>query len=301
MAKPYLYKVYGLTIASCVNCPHLPMGQGQPDVLIRDGEVPDKLPHATERNLYSQVAPGEVILFIPNVAKFWVQKGELITIQRYTETPDDRVCIYLFGSAMGALLHQRGRLVLHGSAIAFNHSAVLFLGRSGAGKSTLAAAFQQQGYPVVTDDICAIEVSPQGLQLYPSSPQIKLRVDACEKLGHDFQQYPELGADQDLKYGVGSKYNFWKQPLPLKKIYVLAPYKQNDFRLQAIVGSEIFAVLSRQTYRLMLLQAMGYASQHLKQCIQVANQVPISRIARPDQGFLVQELVKFIQDNIMNE
>jgi serine kinase of HPr protein (carbohydrate metabolism regulator) len=41
-----------------------------------------------------------------------------------------------------------------------NGKAVLVCGGSGAGKSTVAAALVQRGYPLVTDDVCA--VSPSG-------------------------------------------------------------------------------------------------------------------------------------------
>ena len=50
------------------------------------------------------------------------------------------VRVFLLGSCIGALLHQRGILVLHAGAIHTDKGAVLFTGPWGIGKSTLLAA-----------------------------------------------------------------------------------------------------------------------------------------------------------------
>lgn len=49
-------------------------------------------------------------------------------------------------------VHARGRLCLHGSAIARGGRAIAIVGRSGAGKSTLAASLIERGFALVADD-----------------------------------------------------------------------------------------------------------------------------------------------------
>ena len=58
---------------------------------------------------------------------------------------------------MGILLHQRGRMVLHASAVNINDGAVAFMGHNGAGKSTTTFSFMASGYPLVADDILSLE------------------------------------------------------------------------------------------------------------------------------------------------
>ena len=73
--------------------------------------------------------------------------------------------------------------MLHASAVHVNGKAVLFCGPSGAGKSTLAAALAQRGYPLVTDDLCAITLAPGAPPMvHPDGRQLKLWAQAIERL-----------------------------------------------------------------------------------------------------------------------
>jgi len=88
-----------------------------------------------------------------------------------------------FGSVFGILLHQREEIVLHASAVRVNGRAILFCGASGAGKSTLAAVLAQRGLPLITDDVCAITLSPAGAPMVHSDGlHLKLWAQAIERL-----------------------------------------------------------------------------------------------------------------------
>jgi hypothetical protein len=69
---------------------------------------------------------------------------------------------YIDGTAFGALLYQREHFVMHASAIQIGDIAVLFCGASGAGKSTIAAAMVNAGHGQIADDMCAIDLLPDG-------------------------------------------------------------------------------------------------------------------------------------------
>jgi len=95
------------------------------------------------------------------------------------------VRLFLLGSAIGALMHQRGLLVLHGSTVKVGDECVVFLGSSGVGKSTLATQLRHRGYACLGDDVCAISIGEDGVpyaapayppaSLSPSVPPIPLR------------------------------------------------------------------------------------------------------------------------------
>ena len=90
------------------------------------------------------------------VARYLVSGGCEIIIEPHPTATEKDVRLFLLGSAMGALLLQRGIWPLHGSAIAGRSGAALFVGVSGSGKSTLVGAFHQRGFQVLADDVCAI-------------------------------------------------------------------------------------------------------------------------------------------------
>jgi len=151
----YVYHAYGLNIRSDLELPLLLPGKGNPDVTISYGTVPDSLPDVKGKGICFQAAKGELLLNVPNVAKYLIKNGDTIIIERHPETDADSVRLFLLGAAIGTLLHQRGFLVLHANAIVVDGGAVLFMGESGVGKSTTAAAFNQKGYAIAADDVCA--------------------------------------------------------------------------------------------------------------------------------------------------
>lgn len=57
------------------------------------------------------------------------------------------------------LLPPRGRLVVHGAAVASGGGAALLIGRGGAGKSTLAATALQAGWDFLGDDLVALSTA----------------------------------------------------------------------------------------------------------------------------------------------
>ena len=111
----------------------------------------------------------------PGVAALWWRPMPVQTTHE--------VVLFLMGSVMGALLHQRDYLPLHGSAIKTENGAALFLGTSSIGKSTIAAGFQKRGYPILADDLCAVAMDKDSRAIVlPGFPRLKLWADALKKL-----------------------------------------------------------------------------------------------------------------------
>src|SRR5208337_3198059 len=129
---------------------------GTTEVRIRRTSAPDRLDGATASGPSWQIAGESFLLNVPNVARFLLSKGAAIDFDPASAEALDDVPIFILGTVFGILLHQRGRITLHASAVRVNGGAVLFCGSSGAGKSTMAAALAQRGYPVASDDICPV-------------------------------------------------------------------------------------------------------------------------------------------------
>ena len=83
---------------------------GQPEVTIRLGRLPAGGPglQATDHGM---------LLTVDGIAQYAIADGADITIDREPGVPDANVRLYLLGSAMGVLLHQRGLLPLHANAV----------------------------------------------------------------------------------------------------------------------------------------------------------------------------------------
>jgi hypothetical protein len=153
------YALYGLLLDSEMECPKLVPAEApdaEPDDRIRLGPMPQALDDAKKKGVLYQISPDRFLLGLGKIARYLVSEGREIVIERVPGGSDDAVRVFLFGSVFGALLHQRGVLPLHGSAVMPSRGATIFAGPSNSGKSALAAAFHRRGYDVLADDVCAI-------------------------------------------------------------------------------------------------------------------------------------------------
>ena len=212
------YCAYGLRIHADLNCPELrphPQESGDPDVTIHLLPPSEKALEPAENGLY-EVQPGIFRLSVPGVAQYRVEEGRRIVIEPLADVPLEKVRLFLLGSAMGALLYQRGLFPLHGSAVETPWGAMIFVGTQGAGKSTLAAQFHRQGYRLLSDDVCAVAPAPDGLQILPALAQFRLCADAFERLGS-----PPGGRFDVDKFLVPMGEGYCPHPVPLRAIHVL--------------------------------------------------------------------------------
>jgi hypothetical protein len=293
--RKYQYTAYGLNIASCIHCPELLPGNGSPNVTIRYGTVPDSLASPKGKGACYEATPEQLLLSINGVARFLVSAGEEILIDRAPNSDDAEIRLYLLGSALGALLHQRGLLPLHASAFEANCGCIAILGHTGLGKSTLAGVFWKRGYRIITDDVCVVSVN--GIEaplVVPAYPQLKLWADAARKLGEEPQAMPKIHRKFE-KHGLPFKEGFCQEPLPLTRIYVLSTNNTLEFSLRLLKGMEKLTGLITNTYRAHFLEGLGRKTSHFKQCVAVAKHAVVKCVTRPREPFLLDELADLLE------
>jgi hypothetical protein len=132
---------------------------------------------------------------------------------------------YLLGIVLGLALYLRGLTCLHASAVVVDGKAVLFAGDAGGGKSSLAALFALHGYPVLTDDVVALQRDADELFVQPALPYVRLRPHLAETFFGRSHTLPRISPDWD-KYRLaldGTDLLFASQPAAPALIYLLAP------------------------------------------------------------------------------
>ena len=183
---PHTYILFGLAIKSDIVLPATPLStlppNHTPDVTIEYGVSPLSLENPVIANAFHQAKTDEFLLLVPGVARYHIYAGRHITVTPEPGAGKEDILLFLMGSSMGALLHQRHVLVLHAGAIAAKGGAILFTGPSGIGKSTLTAALHQRGYPFLADDICAISLTGPEPAVICGFPRLKLWEDTMARL-----------------------------------------------------------------------------------------------------------------------
>ncbi|MEY2878649.1 MAG: hypothetical protein RLZZ15_1029, partial [Verrucomicrobiota bacterium] len=120
LAHATFHQAFGLTIRSCFPLPELlapATTTAAPDVEVTHGEVPLDLPGAQSSGLRFQATADQLLLRVDGVARFLVSEGRSVVIAPEAGVHEEDVRAFLLGPVLGALLHQRDDLVLHGSAV----------------------------------------------------------------------------------------------------------------------------------------------------------------------------------------
>ena len=294
------FTCYGLTIDSKLALPELlesdPSMEGQPpDVTIRLGGVDQNgLPGGKQLGPFLWVTEESLWLQVPEVARFLVSNGNSITIDPAPGIDEDSLRVFLLGSALGALLFQRGYLVLHGNAVRIGDQCLVCVGHSGAGKSTLAAGFLQRGYEILADDVIPVDEHGRAL---PGFPRIKLWQDTADRLGIETGGLRRIRPEME-KFNYPLHDRFTDQPLPIRWVYILGSHHQSEIRFEKIRGLERFTPLRNNTYRVRFMEGMPLKTQHLQRCGQLAGRIHLTRVTRPDHGFELDNLIERILADI---
>jgi hypothetical protein len=293
----FFYRAFGLVIESQIECPELisVAGQPLPDVLVRCGATPGHLDDAVALGGWVEGRHTDILLKIRQVANYLIHGGREITVHAFENASPGDVRLYLLGSAMGAVLHQRGVLPFHGSSVCIDgRHAVTFSGPSGIGKSTLAAALLSKGYRMLADDVSAITFGKSGIPFVnPGMPQIKLCGNVFRQLGRSISDAQPVGKDTG-KYACSEHAAFVGDPLVSKTIYILGRHSENRFDNIVLKGMDKFHALRVNTYRPLFVKAMGMELAHFDLLRKLAGHTGVCMLLRPDGGFRLDELTDYV-------
>jgi hypothetical protein len=286
------YWAYGLHIHAEMDCPELPRDpqpDGNPDVIIRMLPPVPSVSESLEMGCY-EVRPGIFRLAVSRVAQYVVETGCSISIAPQEGSSAEEIRIFLLGSAMGALLYQRGLFPLHGSAIMTQWGAMIISGAQGSGKSTLAAEFHRQGYRLLSDDVCAVASTPEGLRVLPAPAHFRLCADAYERLGTP--QGARFNVD---KFVVSMNEGYHSDPAPLKAIHVLIDQESGDPKFAVLRGFDRVQRLLENLYRPQYLKGQDTQGDLMRLAGQIAERTTIAEVSRRRDPIKIERMVGFLE------
>jgi hypothetical protein len=284
----YRYAAYGLGLQSELVLPELVPSDVPPEVTVHVGEVaPSPRGKASEANL---------LFTETSVGKFFIIGNDEIVIQPLPGVEEAQLRLFLLGPVMAMLLQRRGLLVLHASAVAFDGGAVAFLGDTGWGKSTLAGAFQIQGFPLLADDVSAIQMEGEQPVVLPGFPQAKLWPEAATALGYPPEQLHELYPNSS-KFGYYFNGSFSREPHPLKAVYILGG-ANSCHQIVSCQPRLAFLNLIRHSWATNMPDNPQLDRLHFEHCSQLVRQVPIRLLRRQFSLTALPDLVRLIRGDV---
>lgn len=256
---------YGLHIASALtlNLPSAPTDGAE--VTIVAGTVPRPRPdQRPDGDGCWAATPDRALYFWPETGAFAVEDGARIVLDPDDGVDPDRVRFSVEGPLLATVLHQRGQLVLHASAVTWGDGAIAVAAHSGTGKSTTAGALVRRGARALTDDLVALDLSDVPT-LSPGGEGLKLWPASAEALGHDIEAMPTVG-ETGLKRRWMLAHDL--APRPLRHLVVLT------------TGDDV--AVERLAPSLAVLEVMGrsYCSELLRLQDGARNLADVSALVR---------------------
>ncbi len=264
------YCAFGLEISSEIELPGIiETADSVEDVRIILGKV--EVPLQVEGPNY--IVDGEdVYLWWEDIGQIRIHGGKQITIDAEDE---NQVIPFILGPVMSLLLHQRGFLVLHGSAVRIEDGAIAFLGYRGFGKSTTAINLYKRGHPLVADDILAIKFDEKGMPIvYPGYLHVRLSDDSYNNIKDS------TGVLTPIRTIVGklfcdASHGFSPEPVPLKGIYILE--KGEDIAIKSVNSQKDLLDLIVHSTAHRIFREKDQAN-NLLQCANLINNIPVRRL-----------------------
>ena len=294
----YSYAAYGLSIRSEIELPELPVVEIlDADVEIRAGAVPESLPGAVQIHEHWHVSPGALLFSSGCAGRFLITGGNRIEVDRTPGCDIDTFRMALTGTGFASLLHQRGYLTLHASAVRVGNGAAILAGRSGVGKSTLAAGLSLRGHDLIADDVAAINAPDGGRAVIrPSYPTHRLWEDGIAALGIDNGRgrrvRPEL---QKFHVPAGS---FCTSTLPVAHVFFLSADNGDGVRISKLSPADGLKRLLDVVFRRRIAYAQGRHAADFAVTSQIARCTPMHLIQRPAGHLCIAETIERVAERL---
>ncbi|WP_428248434.1 hypothetical protein [Ferrovibrio sp.] len=267
--------------------PELPpwTGDDRPaDVSIRLGKIASELSGTVQRTPLIQVNEQGLLRFtVRNVANYLVRAGREVIIDtpHPKGTPD--IALFLLGSVLGFLCHQRGMLPLHASCVLFNGRVIALSGSSGTGKSTMAALLMARGAQLLSDDVTVLDLQAEdGPTVLPSFPRQKLWRDTLDALGIEPGRHLRSTVSME-KFDRSALAHFSPVPRRLDAIYHLrSRMKGDELRVMPLDGLEAVRMLYDNIYRRTAASLLGFGDRQFQNCASLSSAVPLYALYLPD-------------------
>ncbi|MDO8870306.1 MAG: hypothetical protein Q7V10_06090 [Methanobacteriaceae archaeon] len=291
------YTAHGLNIKSEITFPELLESSEDSDILIKYGDFDYSSKKIISEGVF-RIASHYILteesmyLIWNNIDICQIIKGEEIIVNSQTSIDETFLRALILGPALGILLHQRGRLVLHASAVNMNDVAVAFMGHNGAGKSTTTFSFMNSGYPLIADDILSIEFRDNLPVVFPGLPRIKLWPESMEIFDKSMESFPIHPESRKRSFLVD---DFCNQVVSLKHIYVIEN-KEKTY-LEELKPQEALIELIRNSYCANIFQNSDQAT-NLEEYAKIVKNVSIKQLNIERSLDKIPEMVNLVEKDV---
>lgn len=268
------YAIFGLTLSSPIEIPGLAAIPGSDPGAYRlhFGTAREAVPFDDAAGTkVTHLDTGAELRFADGTtARLDVRQRE-IRVEAPPDATSEDTATYVTGAVAGFLARMEGRFCLHAAVVVVGGEAVVVAGESEWGKSTTAAAFAKEGFPVLSDDVCAIERGAGGLIAHPGSPRIRLWPDGASMVYGEDHALPRITPTWEKLYvDLEAPGRFEPRPCRVREVWVIGAETEGE----CLTGSRALTTLLSCVY----MAAHGSAAMRrsdLEVAAEVCESVPV--------------------------
>jgi hypothetical protein len=303
VSKIKKYRAFGLNIESEVDMNEIEESCFEKsDVRISYGHV-EKPKNVSKEDKHGNTIykkkNGKITSYVEGFGGFKIENRNSIKVHPEKDPEKTGFRFFVFGTGMALLLHVRGVVVLHGSAICIKNKIIGFIGNSGSGKSTTAALFNSEGYPLFTDDVLAVDIENDKVMAYKGSPYIKLNPDSAERvtgkrasrLGKVYPSSPKRVYEPKNEKKLDKR--------EVEKIYVInrKSRKKSTEKVseKKIGGEESCMRLIENAYVPRLLGKEAICAEHFEKTCIIASKTKVCLLETKDSLDKSDQIVRYIE------
>ncbi len=299
--KSYYYNIFGFVIKSEFKLDQAVEEDSgiEPDIYIKEAKMPEWITGKIEKeNIVCEYKENDYWFYLKDIGVYRLYKKKYMYVQPDENAQFEHVQCLILGGALDLLMFQRGIISMHGAAININEEAVFLTGHSGAGKSSLMTEFLLNGFKYISDDIGAIRIIDDKVNIMPAYPQQKLCRDAALNFGYDLNKLRYINKERD-KFAISSRKYFYNKKLPLKAIYEIKEHNGGDIRLEEVKGADKLKAIINSIYERDICKYIGIKDSCFNTLLKTAQQASYYIIYRPKEKFTVKDQMNIILKNIV--
>ncbi len=260
-----------------------------------------------ESLLHAFHRPDSDVLHFPDTADFYISADRILCHQLH-QTMDYEIERWLVGIVLSFWLERKGIPVLHASSVVIEGKAVGFLATNFAGKSSLAATLMECGYPLLTDDVLALECSDSQCIGRPGYPRMRLWPDQARHFfGPQYEDLERIHPDaskRNVPIGPDGIGTFCDKSMPVGCIYIPQRKdqheKRNTVEVLPVSRRDAFIELVRYSLASRILTKFGLQEERMQSLMQIALQVPIRRLQYPSGLELLPGVREAIVEDVIS-
>ena len=209
------------------------------------------------------------------------RNGRRIEYRRMRRATAESLTTYLLGQVLSFSLLSFGCESLHSTAIVIDGEAVGFLGNCGYGKSTLGAGFLARGFPILTDDVLAVEPSDGRWIAHAGPARLKLFPTVARQV-LDRRSGPRLNPDTAKLVLPLNEGESTARALPLTALYVLNDPAEEPpaIDITPLGGQQAFIEIIQAAFNLLQIDR-ARLENHFGMATQLVRDVPLRRLTYP--------------------